>query len=409
MKKKVWMALMLAGVVMAAGCGKDEKEKTPDSNETATEQQDQEADTESEQEDGEEQEESSEEQMKLTSEILKDVDIEKCVTLGEYKGIDVEKIIKPVLDEEVESQIQYALEQYPIEITDRVAQNGDMVNINYVGKIDGEAFEGGSAENSDLYLGSKRFIEGFEEGLVGASKGEERVLDLQFPEDYHAEELAGKDVQFTVTVNAIKAPLDAPTDEWVAANIEGCKTVDEFREFIRSSQEENNKLSSEDQARNAAWMQVVEGSTINEYPQELVDMGAKLYVQQAETYAMYAGMEVEDLIKSSGMTMEQFEENKEEFGKNIAAQALVSKAISDAEGFVMGDEEYKKIVDRLVADFECVDEADLIAKYGQDNVEQTVMLERVTNLILENANIKEVQESEIAPPEVPMLEEEVTE
>ena len=123
---------------------------------------------------------------------MAEIDVEKCVTLGEYKGITVEKNIIPVTDEDVEKEIQTALAMYPVEVEGRAAQEGDTVNINYVGKIDGEEFEGGSDQGADLLLGSGRFIEGFEDGLIGASKGETRTLNLTFPEQYNPE-LAGKD------------------------------------------------------------------------------------------------------------------------------------------------------------------------------------------------------------------------
>lgn len=388
MKKRAWMlALLLTVTVAAAGCSKEDtkdKQTKPTAEETSATE-----DTENpEAEEGKETEETKEDE-KTTAELMAEIDVEKCVTLGEYKGITVEKNIIPVTDEDVEKEIQTALAMYPVEVEGRAAQEGDTVNINYVGKIDGEEFEGGSDQGADLLLGSGRFIEGFEDGLIGASKGETRTLNLTFPEQYNPE-LAGKDVEFTVTVNAIKEPLKEPTDEWVAANIEGYYTLDEYKAAIRSEQEETNQQTAEEQLRYSAWTQVVDGCTINEYPESLVEMGKKLYEQQAQMYASLAGMELEDYIKSSNITQEEYDANAEEYGKDVAAQALVNQAICNAEGYAIGDEAYKEALNKMVIEYGQTEE-ELIEAYGQDNVEQSIMMNRVSTLILDNATIVEKQ------------------
>lgn len=388
MKKRVWMlALLLTVTVAAAGCSKEDtkdKQTKPTAEETSATE-----DTENpEAEEGKETEETKEDE-KTTAELMAEIDVEKCVTLGEYKGITVEKNIIPVTDEDVEKEIQTALAMYPVEVEGRAAQEGDTVNINYVGKIDGEEFEGGSDQGADLLLGSGRFIEGFEDGLIGASKGETRTLNLTFPEQYNPE-LAGKDVEFTVTVNAIKEPLKEPTDEWVAANIEGYYTLDEYKAAIRSEQEETNQQTAEEQLRYSAWTQVVDSCTINEYPEALVEMGKKLYEQQAQMYASLAGMELEDYIKSSNITQEEYDANAEEYGKDVAAQALVNQAICNAEGYAIGDEAYKEALNKMVTEYGQTEE-ELIEAYGQDNVEQSIMMNRVSTLILDNATIVEKQ------------------
>ena len=236
MKKRVVMvALLLTLTIAAAGCTK--KSEETNSNDTNTESTDstEETDTTEEQQNTEETEDAQEEGP-TTSELMAEIDVAKCVTLGEYKGITVKKTIEPVTDEDVEKEIQTALEDYPVEVNNRSVQEGDTVDIDYVGRIDGEEFEGGSDQGALLKIGSGQFIEGFEDGLIGASKGETRVLELTFPDNY-TEDLAGKAVEFTVTVNAIKEPLEEPNDEWVAANIEGYYTVDEYKAGIRSEQE----------------------------------------------------------------------------------------------------------------------------------------------------------------------------
>ena len=388
MKKRVVMvALLLTLTIAAAGCTK--KSEETNSNDTNTESTDstEETDTTEKQQNTEETEDAQEEGQ-TTSELMAEIDVAKCVTLGEYKGITVKKTIEPVTDEDVEKEIQTALEDYPVEVNNRSVQEGDTVDIDYVGRIDGEEFEGGSDQGALLKIGSGQFIEGFEDGLIGASKGETRVLELTFPDNY-TEDLAGKAVEFTVTVNAIKEPLEEPNDEWVAANIEGYYTVDEYKAGIRSEQEENNKQTAEEQMRYTAWTTVVDGCTINEYPDTLVEMGKKLYTQQAETYAKYAGMELKQFIESSGITQEEFDANAEEYGKDVAAQSLVNQAICNAEGYAIGDDAYKEALNNMLTEYGCTEE-ELISAYGQDNVEQSIMMNRVIQLILDNAVVEEV-------------------
>lgn len=383
MKKRALMiAMLLTMTIAAAGCTKKSEETTKAEVSDTTEQNEAEVEQDTEADDAQEEE-------PTTSELMAEIDVEKCVTLGEYKGITVEKTIEPVTDEDVEQEIQSALESYPVEVTNRSVQEGDTVNIDYVGRIDGEEFEGGSDEGALLKIGSGQFIEGFEDGLIGASKGETRVLDLTFPQNY-TEDLAGKAVEFTVTVNTINEPLEEPNDEWVAANIEGYYTVEEYKAGIRSEQEENNKQTAEEQMRYTAWTKVVDGCTINEYPETLVEMGKKLYTRQAETYAQYAGMELKEFIESSGITQEEFDANAEEYGKDVAAQALVNQAICNVEGYTIGDEAYQEAMTNMLAEYGCTEE-ELISAYGQDNVEQSIMMNRVIQLILDNAVIEEVE------------------
>lgn len=379
-RRAIIVAMLLAMVIGTAGCAK----KSEETNGSDTQTED------TEKTDGEDTSEEEEEDTPTTAELMAEIDVAKCVTLGEYKGIQVKKTIEAVTDEDVEKEIQTALANYPVEVTNRTVQEGDTVDIDYVGRIDGEEFDGGSDQGANLKIGSGQFIEGFEDGLIGASKGETRTLDLTFPSNYNAE-LAGKAVEFTVTVNAIKEPLTEPTDEWVAANIEGYYTLEEYKAGIRSEQEENNEQSADEQVRYSAWTMVVDGCTINEYPDTLVEMGKKLYTNQAETYAKYAGMELDDFIESSGITKEEFEENAQEYGKDVAAQALVCQAICDAEGFAIGDEAYQEALENMLTEYGCTEE-ELIQSYGQDNVEQSIMVNRVSKLILDNAVIEEVTE-----------------
>ena len=381
-KRAIMISMLLVMALSVTGCSQKTATKDKDTKTEETAKTDDAEETESDNT------EDTSEDTPTTAELMAGIDVEKCVTLGDYKGVTVEKTIQSVTDEDVQNEIDNALANYPVEV-DQAAKEGDTVNIDYVGKIDGEEFDGGSDQGADLKLGSGKFIDGFEDGLIGARKGETRTLNLTFPEDY-TQDLAGKAVEFTVTVNAVKEPLSEPTDQWVADNIEGYDNIADYKAGIRSEQEESNEQTAENQVRYAAWTQVIDNCTINEYPETLVEVGKKLYEQQVETYAKYAGMELDAYIESSGLTQEEYQSNMEEYGKNVAAQALVCQAICDKEGFAIGDDDYQKALQDMLTEYGCTED-ELIQTYGQDNVEQSIMLNRVSNLILENANVTEVQ------------------
>ena len=381
-KRAIMISMLLVMALSVTGCSQKTATKDKDTKTEETAKTDDAEETESDNT------EDTSEDTPTTAELMAGIDVEKCVTLGDYKGVTVEKTIQSVTDEDVQNEIDNALANYPVEV-DQAAKEGDTVNIDYVGKIDGEEFDGGSDQGADLKLGSGKFIDGFEDGLIGARKGETRTLNLTFPEDY-TQDLAGKAVEFTVTVNAVKDPLSEPTDQWVADNIEGYDNLADYKAGIRSEQEESNEQTAENQVRYAAWTQVIDNCTINEYPETLVEVGKKLYEQQVETYAKYAGMELDAYIESSGLTQEEYQSNMEEYGKNVAAQALVCQAICDKEGFAIGDDDYQKALQDMLTEYGCTED-ELIQTYGQDNVEQSIMLNRVSNLILENANVTEVQ------------------
>ncbi|MCH1981330.1 trigger factor [Ruminococcus sp. OA3] len=369
MKKRILSGLLCVFVAatMISGCAKSDKEKEKESQTEA----------------------SDEEVSGPRMPSLDGIDLEKSITLGEYNGITVEKKVTQVTDENIDSEITYALSTSPIELTDENAkvEEGDTVNIDYVGKVDGKEFDGGSAEGSDLTIGSGQFIEGFEDGLVGTTKGQTVELDLTFPEDY-SEELGGKDVVFTVTINAIKRPATEISDEWVAANSE-FKTVDEYRAGIRKDLEDYYESQATESLSTTAWQQVVSASTINEYPEELLDYGKEVFESQIKTYADYSSQTIDEYIEAQGVSKEDYEAQKETYGQNVAAQMLVMKAIADKEGFSTDDKEYKEALDGYLEQYSMTED-ELYKQYGEESVYQSIMLQRVTNFIVDNAEIKEV-------------------
>ena len=323
-KRAIMISMLLVMALSVTGCSQKTATKNDDTKTEETASTD-----DAEQTDSDSEEDTSEDSP-TTAELMADIDVEKCVTLGDYKGITVEKTIQSVTDEDVQNEIDDALASYPVEV-DRTAKEGDTVNIDYVGKIDGTEFDGGSDQGADLKLGSGKFIDGFEDGLIGAKKGETRTLDLTFPEDY-TQDLAGKAVEFTVTVNAVKEPLTEPTDQWVADNIEGYDNVADYKAGIRSDQEENNEQTAETRCvilHGHRWQRTVRSTNIR-----------ILWLKSERTcmcsrWKPMQNMQVWNwmLILSLPLSQDEYESNKEEYGKMYGTGSGL-QAICDKEALL---------------------------------------------------------------------------
>jgi trigger factor len=340
-------------------------------------------------------EESEEEDETLTAEAgepegfgdrLVSVDnVEKYITIGNYKGLTLDNTVDEISDDEIESQIQQDLKNTAAEVTDKDAtiQNGDIATINYVGMKDGEAFDGGTANNYDLTVGAGLMIDGFEEGLIGMKKGETKDLNLTFPEDYMASELAGEDVVFQVTVQNFRRVPEL-TEDWVTENT-NYTTIEEYRESVKASLQEYAEYVAKETLRNSAWSTVLSSSEVMEYPQADIDNAAAEFKQLYERYAAQGDMTLEDFVESQGISMDDFEEQSQQYAQAKVKQSLIIQGIMDAEGLSLDDEESLAIQDELVAEYSAGSLADLIDRYGQVAVDESIGLLRVTNFILENA------------------------
>lgn len=358
------LAMVFCMGSLLAGCGSKEKEETAE----------QETDADAS---------GSEE---LVAPSMDGIDLDKVVTLGEYRGISIEREVVEVTEEEVDAELNYLLNAYPEDITEGVGETGDTLDIAYVGTVDGEEFD--SSESYSVTIGAGSNIEGFEEGLVGTTVGQELDLNLTFPADY-SEELGGKDAVFNITVNSIKRPLAEPTDEWAAANTDYA-TVDECKAGIRENLESSSNETAEETMKSNAWQQVVEASTINEYPEEIEAYGISVYKSQFESFAAYSGMTLEEYVEEQGVDMEEFEESAKEYGKTVAAQVLVANAIGEKENLKVGDDQYQEMLQEYLDSYG-MEEEEFFEQYPRANVDQSILLDRVRDLIIENADIKDVK------------------
>ena len=306
------------------------------------------------------------------------------VDLGEYKGLTVTltKDMEAQVDAQVDQNIQAGGLTESIE--EGTVQEGDTVNIDYEGKLNGEAFDGGTAKGYDLTIGSHTFIDGFEEGLVGVGLGDTVDLPLTFPENYGVEELDGQEVVFTVTVNEIKRAPEL-TDEMADTLSNGKYTnVESYRGSIRN-----------DLIKYQLLLQVAERSKINDYPQEIVDYGTTLKESYYTDIASMYEMELEDLlIAVNGQTLEEFRKEAAEEVKENMQQELLLKAIAEAEGIELSEDEYAAGCEEYASIYGLESTEELEATYGEETIRISLLQEKVLDFLLENAVIEEETEAE---------------
>lgn len=328
------------------------------------------------------------------------------ITLGEYKNLTVEATKEEITEESIEARLKSNVGNFGTKVMETVTegsvQDGDIVTIDYVGKKDGVEFDGGSAEGYELEIGSGKFIEGFEDGLVGVKSGETVDLELTFPEGYQAEELAGQDVVFTVTVHEIKRMPEEITDDMINTGTSGkYTTVEDYREYIRSFMEEDAQEAYENAIINAVMTLVSEGAEISGYPQDLVDYCAASMKAYYEQYAAYYSMDMESFVTSMGITMEEFEEEVLAAVERTLQAEFCYAAIAEAEGMEISEEEFKEVLDSYMTmytsyGYEYENEEAFLAEIGGENIIRTNLIQKkVQDFILENTIVNEAaKESE---------------
>ena len=269
------------------------------------------------------------------------------VKISVYKGVEVDKVDKPseVTDDDVNTQIQSVLDENSTteEVTGRAVKKGDTATIDFVGKMNGEAFDGGSSTDYPLEIGSNSFIDGFEDSIIGHNAGDTFDWNEKFPENYGSSDLAGKDVTFTITVKSIsKKKTPKLTDKFVKKVSKESKTVKEYKEEVKKSLEEDNEKTYNDSLQQAAWQKVLDNTKVKKYPEKDVKKIEDSLISQYKSVAEAYNMSYDDLIKQQmGTTVEKFEKQVTKAAKSSVKQTLVTKAIADKENIKLDDETYK--------------------------------------------------------------------
>lgn len=272
------------------------------------------------------------------------------VTLGDYKGIKLDKVEYNVTVDDVQAEIDRTRKQAGrrVEVTDRAVENGDIVNLDYSGSADGVKFDGGTAQGQELVIGSGSFIPGFEDGMVGMNVGETKDITVKFPENYHAENLAGKDAVFTVTVNKIeKEELPELNDEF-AKEVSKFDTLDEYRADVEKRLTEENTRRADAENENKLVEAIVNNASV-EIPSCMIEHQLDHIVEEMRyrlSY-MYRGMKLEDYLKYTGGTIEELREARKADAERDVKTRLTLEAIVKAENLDVIDAEVEAEIVRM--------------------------------------------------------------
>lgn len=325
---------------------------------------------------------------------LQDLDIDKYVVLNDYKNMKVTAYKPEADDESIEQYINSTL--LTGGITNRAVEEGDVVNIDYVGKKDGEAFEGGTDRGYDLEIGSGAFIEGFEEGLIGVMPGDTVDLNLTFPENYGVDTLNGQDVVFTVTVNSIayETDYDKVTPEEMESLGLPYRSKEELWEGARTEVENNAQQTFEAGKSSAILNQVLNESTINEVPEYLVEeqiQGYEIYMESM--CQMYYSMDFESYLQASqGMSLADFEEDIRPDCEMTVKQYLIMEALARAEELEITDELVREYAERDIEGYDGYTVDTYLDEVGYTTYRMFVLQENLVERLLEIIEVEPTSE-----------------
>lgn len=304
---------------------------------------------------------------------------EASITLGNYKGLTLTAVREAVTDADIDAELDALRQQYPAVVEGRAAKEGDVANIDYVGTKDGVAFDGGTASGYNLSLGNGGFIDGFEDGVVGMMPGEEKDLNLTFPEEYHSAELAGQDVVFHVTLNQLMSPEETAVDDDLAKRALGddSAVLEDLREQVSASLESQAEANYFNAAGNELLTQVINDSQITADP-DAVD---QMHQQLLTTYTAYAsqyGLELADFLS---LFLGTDEEGLKANAETLVKQEMVLDEIIAAEGLSATDEQKD-----LLAQMNYFTDADeMIATYGEESADELFNMGAAYYYLIENA------------------------
>ena len=310
------------------------------------------------------------------------------VTLGEYKGVEVEKQNTEVLDEEVDAEIFKERESNSrmIDVEDRAVENGDTVNLDFEGFVDGEAFEGGKGEGYPLVIGSNTFIPGFEEQLIGANIDEEKEVNVTFPEDYQAEELKGKAAVFKCKVNRIQKKELPEVDDEFAKDVSEFDTLEEYKADIRKKLAEEKEKDAQRAKEDAVINKIIETSEMD-IPDAMVDAQIDQMADDFGRRMQSQGLSLEQYFQFTGLTMEKLrDELKPQALKRIQTRLVLEK-IAEVEDIQPTDEQVDEEIAKMAEMYKM--EADklkeMIGEYEMTQMKKDMAVQQVVTLVADAA------------------------
>ncbi len=315
------------------------------------------------------------------------------VKLGKYKGITLEQKEYKVTEDSIKHELDQMLERNSrmVSVTDRAAKNGDKVTIDFAGTVDGKAFDGGTAENHELELGSKTFIPGFEDQVVGMKIDEKKDVKVKFPDDYFSKELAGKDAVFAVTLHEIKVKELPKLDDDFAKDVSEFDTLKELKEDIKAKQEKDNELRAKQDLQEAAINKVTEEATVD-IPEGMIDLEVEQMVEDMNRRFSGQGFSIDQYLNMVGKTMEDFRKENRPTAEKQVKMSLTLEAIFKDAKLEVTDKELDERIKELAETYsrkeeELRENEELLA-----NIKSGLETEKAINYIVDNAKVTKAAE-----------------
>ena len=329
--------------------------------------------------------------LKVTCEVF----VNPEVTLGDYKGLEVEIERETVTDADVQRRIEQdqAKASRTVEVLDRPVADGDTVNLDYAGTVDGVAFAGGTAEKQTLKIGSHQFIPGFEEQMIGMCVAEEKDLNVTFPADYHAKELAGKEAVFHVKVNSISNTELPELDDDFAADVSDFSTFAEYKADIEKQLKEQAEKNNEAMAENAVVEKAVENATVD-IPEAMIRRETNNILRDMQMQMAHQGLRMEDYLKYTGQTVEQLADSYHNEAERRVKIQLVLEAIRKAENLEADEEAIEKQTaqqaERMGRDLE--DFKKSLTDSQKDALKDAAAVQKTVDLMMADAKVSDKPE-----------------
>ena len=304
------------------------------------------------------------------------------VKLGEYKGIEVAKADIDVTDEEVEEELKKELDKQArmVNVEDRAVIEGDMATIDYEGFVDGVAFEGGKGEEYPLTIGSHSFIEGFEEQVIGMNIGDEKEINVTFPEKYHAEDLAGKPAVFKVKLHEIKAKEVPEADDEFAQEVSEFDTLAEYKEDLKKTIKERKENQAKAEKEDAVIEKIMENAELN-LPEPMVNDQVENMINDMAARMQQQGLTIEQYMQFTGMDMDKLKEQMEPQAVKRLKSRLVLEAIAEAEKLEVTEEKYTEEIANMAAMYQM--EADKLKELMGENEEKQIKKDIAVQMAVE--------------------------
>ena len=311
------------------------------------------------------------------------------VKLGKYKGIEIKKIEYNVSDEEINHELGHMQERNSrlISVEDRPVEEGDITVIDFEGFVDGVPFEGGKAENHELEIGSKTFIPGFEDQIIGMKIDEERDINVKFPEEYFSKDLSGKDATFKVKLHEIKKKELPELDDEFAKDVSEFDTLDELKKSIKEKIEEENKNKEKYETEEEAIKTVCENTEID-IPSGMIELEIDNMIKDIEARLSYQGLKLEQYLQMMGKTESEMRTEFEEQAKRSVKSRLVLEAIATAEDTLPTDEEVTEKIKEMAKQYNRDEKELLENEQLKSYLADSMKTEKAIDFIVKNAKIK---------------------